>query len=38
MNPVPAGRIVRTPEGRDLIIIRVFRAPIEDVWASYNRA
>jgi uncharacterized protein YndB with AHSA1/START domain len=28
------GRLVRTPEGRDLVIVRTFRAPIEDVWAS----
>jgi uncharacterized protein YndB with AHSA1/START domain len=34
MNPTPTGRIVRTPEGRDLVIVRTFRAPIEDVWAS----
>lgn len=34
MNPVPSGRLVRTPEGRDLVIVRTFRAPIEDVWAS----
>jgi uncharacterized protein YndB with AHSA1/START domain len=34
MNPTPAGRLVRTPEGRDLVIVRTFRAPIEDVWAS----
>jgi uncharacterized protein YndB with AHSA1/START domain len=34
MNPTPTGRLVRTPEGRDLVITRTFRAPIEDVWAS----
>jgi uncharacterized protein YndB with AHSA1/START domain len=34
MNPTPTGRLVPTPEGRDLVIIRTFRAPIEDVWAS----
>lgn len=34
MNPTPTGRIFRTPEGRDLVIVRTFRAPIEDVWAS----
>jgi len=34
MNPTPTGRLVRTPEGRDLVILRTFRAPIEDVWAS----
>ena len=34
MNPTPSGRLVRTPEGLDLVIVRTFRAPIEDVWAS----
>lgn len=34
MNPAPTGRLIRTPEGRDLVIVRSFRAPIEDVWAS----
>jgi uncharacterized protein YndB with AHSA1/START domain len=34
MNRVPSGRLIRTAEGRDLVIVRTFRAPIEDVWAS----
>ena len=34
MSPTPSGRLLRTPEGRDLVIVRTFRAPIEDVWAS----
>ena len=34
MNPTPSGRLIRTPEGRDLVLIRTFRAPIADVWAS----
>jgi uncharacterized protein YndB with AHSA1/START domain len=34
MNPTPSGRVIRTADGRDLVIIRTFRAPIEDVWAS----
>lgn len=34
MNPTPTGRLVRTAEGRDLVLTRTFRAPIEDVWAS----
>ena len=34
MNPTPSGRLIRTPEGRDLVLIRTFRAPIDDVWAS----
>lgn len=34
MSPPPTGRIVRTPHGRDLVIERTFRAPIDDVWES----
>ena len=34
MSHSPTGRIVLTPLGRDLVIPRTFRAPIEDVWAS----
>jgi uncharacterized protein YndB with AHSA1/START domain len=34
MNPTPTGRVVRTRRGSDLVLERVFRAPIEDVWAS----
>jgi uncharacterized protein YndB with AHSA1/START domain len=35
MKPTPTGRIIRTAEGgRDLEIVRTFRAPIDDVWAS----
>ena len=34
MSPTPSGRLVRTPAGRDLVLVRTFRAPIEDVWAS----
>lgn len=34
MSPAPTGRLLRTPEGRDLVIVRTFRAPIQDVWAS----
>jgi uncharacterized protein YndB with AHSA1/START domain len=30
--------LIRTPEGRDLIIVRTFRAPIEDVWASLTES
>ncbi len=38
MNPTPTGRLVRTPEGRDLVLVRTFRAPIEDVWASITES
>lgn len=34
MTPTPTGRILPTPAGRDLVLERTFRAPIEDVWAS----
>jgi uncharacterized protein YndB with AHSA1/START domain len=38
MNPTPSGRLFSTPEGRDLVLIRTFRAPIEDVWASITES
>jgi uncharacterized protein YndB with AHSA1/START domain len=34
MKPTPTGRVVSTAQGRDLVLERTFRAPIEDVWAS----
>jgi uncharacterized protein YndB with AHSA1/START domain len=34
MTPVPTGRLLATPEGRDLVLTRTFAAPVEDVWAS----
>ena len=34
MKPTPNGQLVRTADGLDLVIVRTFRAPIEDVWAS----
>jgi uncharacterized protein YndB with AHSA1/START domain len=34
VNPTPTGQIVSTTEGRDLVLVRTFRAPMEDVWAS----
>ena len=34
MTPRPSGRLVRTATGRDLVLERTFRAPIDDVWAS----
>ena len=36
--PTPSGRLVRTPAGRDLVLTRTFRAPIEDVWASITES
>ena len=38
MSPTPSGQLVRTPEGRDLVLVRTFRAPIEDVWASITES
>ena len=34
MNPVPGGRLHRTPTGIDLTLRRHFHAPIGDVWRS----
>jgi uncharacterized protein YndB with AHSA1/START domain len=34
MKPVPNGQLLPTAEGLDLVIVRTFEAPIEDVWAS----
>lgn len=38
MSPTPNGRIERTANGKDLVITRTFRAPIEDVWASVTES
>lgn len=38
MSPTPTGRLIRTPEGRDLVVVRTFRASIEDVWASITES
>jgi uncharacterized protein YndB with AHSA1/START domain len=34
MTPRPTGRLLSGDKGRDLVLVRSFRAPIEDVWAS----
>lgn len=34
MSPTPTGRLILTAAGRDLVLTRSFRAPIDDVWAS----
>ena len=36
-NP-PFGRLFPTADGRDLVLSRTFRAPIEDVWASVTES
>jgi len=38
MNPIPTGRLIRTPNGRDLVLTRTFRATIDDVWASITES
>jgi len=38
MKPVPTGRIVPTDDGRDLVLTRRFRAPVDDVWASITES
>lgn len=38
MNPLPNGRLVPSAEGLDLVILRTFQAPIEDVWASITES
>ncbi|WP_328397205.1 SRPBCC family protein [Nocardia sp. NBC_00416] len=34
----PTGSLEPTPHGRDLILTRTYRAPIEDVWASITES
>ena len=38
MTTTPTGRLIRTPDGRDLVLTRTFRAPIDDVWASITES
>lgn len=38
MTVRPTGRLEHTPDGRDLILTRSYRAPIEDVWASITES
>ncbi|MBL1079372.1 SRPBCC family protein [Nocardia sp. 2] len=38
MTPTPAGRLLGTATGRDLILTRHFRAPIADVWDSLTES
>jgi uncharacterized protein YndB with AHSA1/START domain len=37
-TPTPTGRLVGGTDGRDLVLTRTFRAPIEDVWASITES
>ena len=36
--PRPTGRLLATATGRDLVLTRTFRAPIDDVWASITES
>ena len=38
MTPTPTGRVIRTSRGRELVLTRTFRAPIDDVWASVTES
>ncbi|MBF6345791.1 SRPBCC family protein [Nocardia cyriacigeorgica] len=38
MTPRPTGRLFPAPTGRDLVLTRSYRAPIEDVWASITES
>ncbi|MBF6331661.1 SRPBCC family protein [Nocardia transvalensis] len=38
MTTTPTGRLIRTDTGRDLVLTRTFRAPIDDVWASVTES
>ncbi|MGN9839797.1 SRPBCC family protein [Nonomuraea sp. H19] len=38
MSPRPTGRLFGTSTGSDLVLVRTFRAPIEDVWASVTES
>ena len=38
MNTTPTGRLVRTPEGLDIVLTRSIRGSISDVWASVTES
>ena len=38
MTPSPAGQLVPTADGLDLVLVRTFNAPIADVWASITES
>lgn len=38
MTPIPTGRIFSTTDGRDLVLERTYRAPVDDVWASITES
>jgi len=38
MMPQPTGRLVRKDDGVYLVLDRMFKAPIEEVWAYFSRS
>ncbi|WP_405679298.1 SRPBCC family protein [Streptomyces sp. NBC_01511] len=36
--PIPTGRLLRTPDGVDLVLTRTFRLPVEEVWAAVTES
>jgi uncharacterized protein YndB with AHSA1/START domain len=38
MTPTPAGRLVQRADGLNLVLVRTFNAPVEDVWASITES
>jgi uncharacterized protein YndB with AHSA1/START domain len=38
MMPQPTGRLVRKDDGVYVVLDRIFKAPIEDVWAYFSRS
>ncbi|MEV0027531.1 SRPBCC family protein [Nocardia sp. NPDC050793] len=38
MTKRPTGRLLPADQGRDLVLTRTYRAPVEDVWASLTES
>lgn len=38
MTPTPTGRLLAAEQGRDLVLTRTYRAPVDDVWASVTES
>ncbi|WP_280377272.1 SRPBCC family protein [Nocardia wallacei] len=38
MTPKPTGRLLAAEQGRDLVLTRTYRAPVDDVWASVTES
>lgn len=37
-NPTPTGRLLRTPDGVDLVLTRLYPLPVEEVWAAVTES